>query len=365
MPKLSLLALLLSLALALVAVGTFVVTPTGFKTEDVAFHTDHQSSQIMEGTPDELSDDNQVPLLDISIEYLRSIDYPGSQLEIEETLNPGSNYQRYIASYQSEGLRQFGLLTIPNGEVPQGGWPAIIFNHGYIDPDVYQTTERYIAYTDGFSRQGYVLFRPDYRGHANSEGQARGGYSNSDYIIDVLNAVSSIKTLDEVNPDQIGMWGHSMGGWITHRAMVVDDSIKAGVIWAGVVGGYDDLLDVWLPWWVRNGVPEPTLEPGEEPRRRWRDFLSENFGTPAENPEFWNSISAEAYLDDLSGPIQQHHGTADTSVPVELAQRFAAELDAVNQPNELYVYQGDDHNLSQNFATAMRRSVEFFDGVLK
>ncbi len=32
-------------------------------------------------------------------------EYPGSDIAIEETLEPEVNYQRYIASYQSEGLK--------------------------------------------------------------------------------------------------------------------------------------------------------------------------------------------------------------------------------------------------------------------
>src|SRR5687767_8741267 len=84
----------------------------------------------------------------LTIEALRAGDYPGSDLIIEQTLTPGSNYKRYIASYKSEGLKIYGLLTIPNGQKPSTGWPVIIFNHGFIPPDVYQTTERYIAYTD-------------------------------------------------------------------------------------------------------------------------------------------------------------------------------------------------------------------------
>ncbi len=134
-----------------------------------------------------------------------------------------------------KALKQYALLTVPQGEPPATGWPAIIFNHGYIPPEVYRTTERYVAYVDGFARNGYVVFRADYRGHGFSEGEARGAYGNPDYTIDVLNGLASVKRLDYVDPDRIGMWGHSMGGYITLRAMVTSPDIKAGVIWAGVV----------------------------------------------------------------------------------------------------------------------------------
>ena len=111
------------------------------------------------------------PIFPLSIEYLRQQDYSGSELVIEQTLAPGSNYDRYYASYYSEGLKQYGLLTVPRGQRPESGWPVIIFNHGYIPPTQYRTTERYVAYVDGFASSGYIVFRPDYRGHDRSEGR--------------------------------------------------------------------------------------------------------------------------------------------------------------------------------------------------
>lgn len=308
--------------------------------------------------PDDFGEAEKEPH-SLSIKALRAGDYPGSDITIEQELSPGSNYQRYLTSYRSEGLKIYALLTIPNGDPPAGGWPAIIFNHGYIPPAEYQTTERYVAYTDGFSRNEYVLFKPDFRGHGNSEGSPSGAYGSNGYTIDVLNATASIKKLPYVNPEKLGMWGHSMGGFVTLKNMVVSKNVKVGVIWAGVVASYEDLFSRWRRRSVPPGVPSSTRGGS------WRQHLQEQFGTPQQNPIFWNSISANSYLADISGPLQLHHGSGDTSVPIEFSQKLETQMKDAGKMVEIYTYAGDDHNLSNNFTTAINRSVDFFNKYLK
>ena len=294
----------------------------------------------------------------LQIDAMRARDYPGSDIVIESTLDPGVNYARYYVSYLSDGLKIYALMTVPNGEKPGTGWPVIIFNHGYIPPDVYRTTERYVAYVDLIARSGYIVFRSDYRGHDRSEGEARGAYSSPDYTVDVLNAVSSMKRYPEADPNRMGMWGHSMGGYITLRAMVISQDIKAGVIWGGVVGSYQDMLTRWRRGPGASTPPTPSA-------RSWRFSLVDQYGSPEENPAFWNSISANSYLSDLSGPIQLHHSTTDEEVPLEFSETLFSQMLAANQYVEYYKYEGDNHNISNNFSTAMQRSIEFFDRFVK
>ena len=155
-----------------------------------------------------------------------------------------------------------------------------------------------------------------------------------------------------------------MGGYIALRSMVVKDDIKAGVIWAGVVGSHEDLFNRWRR---RGGVqPSPGVSITPSTRGgRWRQLLEDQYGTPEENAKFWDSLSANSYLDDVSGPIQLHHGAEDESVPVEFSRKLEDQLLNIGKKVEYYEYPGDDHNISNNFNIAAQRSVDFFDRYLK
>jgi dipeptidyl aminopeptidase/acylaminoacyl peptidase len=93
--------------------------------------------------------------------------------------------------------------------------------------------------------------------------------------------------------------------------------------------------------------------------------LQQEYGTPGQNPNFWNSISANAYLRDLKGPIQIHHGSGDHEVPVEFSEMLYSEMLEAGQTVELYTYEGDNHNISTYFSLAMERTLQFFDRYLK
>jgi dipeptidyl aminopeptidase/acylaminoacyl peptidase len=289
----------------------------------------------------------------LSIDYLRSRTYKGSDFVFEQTLDPGSNYNRYIVSYRSDGLKIYALMTIPWEQKPETGYPVIIFNHGYIPPEQYRTTERYVAYVDAFARNGYIVVKSDYRGYGSSEGKSTSIYGDPGYVIDVLNALASARRYPDADPNRIGMWGHSMGGYITLRAMVANQGIKAGVIWSGVVASYAEMFNSWF------GGDRGSTRPS------WRSAMIAANGTSAQNPAFWNALSANAYLSDLSGPIQLHHGTGDTTVPYNYSVMLDQEIKAAGGSSELFLYPNDDHNIATNRDNALVLSVVFFNQHVK
>ena len=297
---------------------------------------------------------------ELTIDYLRDLEIEGSELTFEQQLNDRSNYHQHLVSYISEGNKIYGLLTIPFVEPPEGGFKAIVFNHGYIPPSTYRTTERYTAYVDYLARSGFVVFKIDYRGHGQSQGQPSGSYFSPGYTIDAITALKSLQMLDFVDPQGIGMWGHSMAGNLVLRAMLVEPDVKAGVIWAGAVYSYDDF--------AQYGIDDNTYRPpatseapdSTDPRRRSREIF-DTYGRPDTQVDYWKAVSLTENLQYLTRPIQLHHAEDDTVVDIGYSYGLAAALQEKGLNYEFYTYEGGGHNLiSPYFDQAMLRTVEFF-----
>lgn len=292
---------------------------------------------------------------DLTIAALLELEIEGSDITFEQQLANGFNYYQYIVSYISEGNRIYGLLTIPFGEVPPGGFKAIVFNHGYIPPASYRTTERYKAYVATLASNGFVVFKIDMRGHGNSEGEPMGAYFSPAYTIDAIAALKSLQRLDFVDPNGIGMWGHSMAGNLVLRAMLIEPDIKAGVIWAGAVYSYDDFTTY--------RISDPSRPPSgaETPSRRRSREIREAYGEPNTAVPYWRAVSLTANIDLLQSPVQLHHAVNDTVVNIGYSVDLARVLEEHGKVYEFYTYENGGHDIDvPAFNTAMERTVAFF-----
>ncbi len=305
----------------------------------------------------EATEDPEAPLgEDLTIEYLRTLEIEGSEIQFHQELDKGSNYSQYIVSYLSEGYRIRGLLAVPFGIAPDGGFKAIVFNHGYIPPSTYRTTERYVDYVRVLAEAGFVVFKIDMRGHGTSEGESEGSYFSPGYTIDAISAVKSLQMTDFVDPDGIGLWGHSMAGNLVLRAMLIEPSIKAGVIWAGAVYSYDD----FTKYSITDPSYSPSASTSTRPISRGRQ-LREAYGPLTTETPFWQAVSLTEHIDYLESPIQLHHAVDDPIVNIGYSYDLATVLDEHDKVYEIYAYQGGGHNISvPYFNEAMRRTAIFF-----
>ena len=297
----------------------------------------------------------------LAITVMRAKAYPGSDIVIKSTLSAGLDYNRYIVSYQSDGLKLFGLLTIPTGVKPAGGWPVILLNHGYIPPTEYSTDQSYAEIVAPLAAAGYIVFKPDYRGHGHSPGIPYQSYVSPDYVTDSLNALASIKKYKDANPNEIGVWGHSMGGNITLHELVITHDFKAAVIMAGVVGSYSDILD----WWKTRVATGVLTTQNDMQTDQLLLQMVNLHGTPQANPSFWNAIDPTYFISDIGTSVQIQVGNADVEVPPSFSQGLTAQLQNAGKSVTYHLYPGADHNLSPDTAAAMAEAVSFFNQYLK
>ena len=299
------------------------------------------------------------PFQEMTIPYLRNRNYNSSFGKLNQA-SETATYVGYLTNYDSDGFKVNGYLTIPKGDKPVAGWPAIIFVHGYIPPQNYRTLENYSTYVDYLARNGFIVSKIDLRGHGASEGEPGGGYYSSDYIIDVLNARSALQNSDFVNPEKIGLWGHSMAGNVVSRALGVRPEIPAVAIFAGAVYTYEDFGE----FRIQDSSYQP---PGEDsPSRRKRNELFERYGQFDPNSNFWKQVPMTNYLSDIKGAIQINHTLDDNVVDIRYSRNFNSLLDNTSIPHELNEYASGGHNFTGAvFDQAMQKTVEFFNQYLK
>lgn len=295
-----------------------------------------------------------MPFADITIPYLRAREYK-SELGIQTAYQSRATYNSFVTSYNSDGFKVEGLLTVPKGLMPEGGWPAIVFVHGYIPPTLYKTTERYGDYVDYLARNGFVVFKIDLRGNGNSEGEPSGSYYSSGYVIDTLNAYAALSSADFVNKNKIGLWGHSMAGNLLLRAFAAKPTIPAVVIWAGAGYSYTDLATYGL----NDNSYRPPNTPNTQGNRR--QLLMQTYGQPTAESEFWKTVAPTNYLSDLKGTIALHHAKDDSVVSIRYSEDLNEMLNKTAVPHEFFTYSSGGHNLSGgSFGVAMERTVAFF-----
>jgi pimeloyl-ACP methyl ester carboxylesterase len=125
------------------------------------------------------------------------------------------------------------LLYVPQGATKDVPAPGILAMHGYIN-----SRETQDGFAIEFARRGYVVLAIDMVSHGYSEpvlsigdyfGSGIGGKPALDYL----------RSLDFVDKDNIGLEGHSMGGWgLVTTAFANQDKYRSLVLEGSSTGTY-------------------------------------------------------------------------------------------------------------------------------
>jgi len=221
--------------------------------------------------------------------------------------------------------------------------PAIIWIHGsgadqnYLGwhPGSYRM---YYGICQYFAQQGYVILTPDYRGSSgHSRAWTTGSYKDvgGGETDDVNAGADYLKTLSYVDPDRIGVWGLSYGGFLTMQSIIRAPKLFAAAIEVAGVGDWD------------------TYAAGTSPRLG---------GTAVSDPEFFERSAPVKHLDKIERPLMVLQGTNDTNVPLWETLKVVDRLEKLGTPFDMAFYPGEIHFFRRAFVLrdAWRRSDEFF-----
>lgn len=142
--------------------------------------------------------------------------------------NGGKVIIKNVRFVGSNGIVQNATLYIPRGVSKDNPAPGIVAIHGYIN-----SNETQDGFAIEFARRGYVVLAVDQTGHGYSDPPAfANGFGGPP-------ALAFIRTLDIVDPNNIGLEGHSMGGWASLiAAAVFPDGYKSIVLEGSSTGTY-------------------------------------------------------------------------------------------------------------------------------
>lgn len=292
----------------------------------------------------------------LAIPQIQQQTFSATPLVTVSDLPNGDGYTKQIISYTSDGFRIQGLLTLP---IASGNkkFPLVVFNRGYVDPKDYQTERQYVRYLDHFARNGFAVFKSDYRGIGQSEGEL-GSLTTSDNAADVCQGIASLSAIPQIDFSRCFIWGHSMGAMVSLQTLLIPSTNisshpnwLAGALWAGFVIPYQKIVARWQ---------------GNRSRQQDRaEELLRTYGDPVQNSLTWQQISPWFFLDQLPCSIQLHHGALDSSIPDNDSIQFNEELKKVAKSGGVFIYPQGNHNLSgPELAEAMKNTIQFFQSKL-
>ncbi|MEH2526604.1 MULTISPECIES: alpha/beta hydrolase family protein [unclassified Bradyrhizobium] len=140
----------------------------------------------------------------------------------------------------AKGNTMSALLYIPPNATPQIPAPGILAVHGYIN-----SRETQDGFAIEFARRGYVVLALDQTGHGYSDPPAfANGFGGPD-------GLAYLRSLEFVDKTNIGLEGHSMGGWtVLAAATAAPDDYKSMVLEGSSTG--KPFAAEGSPSWPRN-----------------------------------------------------------------------------------------------------------------
>ena len=170
-------------------------------------------------------------------------------------------------------------------------------------------------------QQGYIVFQLDNRGSYNRGKKFEDPiykHLGEIEVQDQIKGVEFLRTLDYVDAERIGIYGHSYGGYMALMTMFkAGDYFKAGVSGAPVTD--------WALYDTH--------------------YTERYLGHPNTNAAGYEKSAVFPYAQGLAGPLMIYHGMADDNVLFTHATKLFKQLQDNAQQFEMMTYPGSKHSL--------------------
>ena len=250
-------------------------------------------------------------------------------------------------SYKSrDGLTIHGFLYIPKQPMPTKGYPAIMNIHG---GPKHQYTPSFRASIQYLLNNGYAVFAPNVRG-STGYGKDFHLMDNLDFggkpLYDVVDGKHYLTTLDFIDPDRIGIYGGSYGGYMVLAALAfTPKAFKVGV---DIVGPSNlmTLVKSFPSYWTAG-----------------LKYIYAEFGDPKKDHKYMIERSPLFAADKIVAPLIIFHGNNDVRVRLPEAQSIYKAIKKRKGIVELHVYNDEGHGFyrTKNRIDYLKKTIEFLN----
>lgn len=222
---------------------------------------------------------------------------------VDRSLFVGSEHVYYPSS---DGKRVPAIVYSPR-DVAQGErLPALVFVHGGPTGQFYRAFDPFAQF---LADLGLTVIEPNPRGSTGYGVEWRDAaikdWGGCD-LEDIAGAVDYLKSLPQVDPDRIAIFGGSYGGYMTFMAATKKPDLwKAAVAWVGIT----DLLAMY-----------------KDSQPFFQYFLRHQMGDPEKDALLWRDRSALNFANQLTAKLLMVHGVNDPRCPVSQSRVFRDKL---------------------------------------
>ncbi len=268
----------------------------------------------------------------------------GDLLGVEKRRKYEIDFSSERFSFESERKKITGMINILLGPESKK-MPAVIMLRGYADKVGYYSGSGSWRMADKLAEAGIITVSIDWLGFGGSDGESLDMLeARFEKVPAVMDLVASVKAMEIVDEDRVGIWAHSNGGQIALSVLEILGENIPTVLWAPMT----------------NPFPESVLETASE----MDDGGKAVIGAIDEFERNYDirRYAFENYYDWIEAPVVIHQGTGDYWCKLEWQEEVRDRMMELGKEIKLYVWLKDDHNLSRNWEEIVERDIEFYRG---